>query len=203
MPRAKIAHNTISQSWDWLFCGLMVKIGLMNGGKPTISVLPVRPVTQLNGYECGLACVQSLMVYGGGRMARKTLKMALGTNKNEGTLPRKIKEVLRNNGVPFVEKFGANLEDLEKQVKKGRLCLVAYQAWGAKKYFETCQSGHYSVVFGFEKDFLWLMDPNVRGGRIRYRKGVRKIKKDVFEKRWVDEDARKKIYDHWYLAISQ
>jgi uncharacterized protein YvpB len=143
------------------------------------------------------------MAYSGRRVARKTLKTALGTNKDEGTLPGKIKEVLKSNGVLFAEKDRASLADLERQVKKGRLCLVAYQAWGAKKYFDSRQSGHYSVVFGFEKDFLWLMDPNVRGGRVRYRKGVRKIKKNVFEKRWVDEDARRKVYDHWYLAISK
>lgn len=173
----------------------------MNSSKDTILILPVKPVVQANNYECGLACTQSILASKKIRSNRLLLKKRLGTSKEGGTMPSKIKEVLRERGLKVTEKHGSTLEELESNIKKGKICLVAYQAWGDKKYFEKMQSGHYSLVVGFEKDFLWLMDPNVRGKRVKYRKGVRKIGKEVFEARWKDEDAKQKLYDHWYLAV--
>lgn len=166
-----------------------------------IIILPVKPVVQANNYECGVACIQTILGTRGIRSNRQALKKLLKTNRNYGTMPRNIKEVLGAYEFKVRERFEANLDNIESELSKGRLCLVAYQAWGYKKYFETLQSGHYSVIFGIEKDFLWLADPNVRGARVRYRKGVRKIKREVFEGRWIDEDGKKKVYDRWYLAI--
>lgn len=179
----------------------IAKIGPMNGLKNAIRLLPIRPYTQKTNYECGLACVQTILSSKGISVDRLRLKKALGTSKNVGTIPKKIKKVVRGLGIKAKERFEQNILDIEKEIRRGKLCLVAYQAWGDKKYFETLQSGHYSVVFGYEKDYLWLMDPNVRGGRVKYKKGIRKISKKVFLARWKDEDAEQKLYNRWYLAI--
>lgn len=168
-----------------------------------IVVLPIRPYIQVNNYECGLACTQSLLDYAGHSVSRLRLKKVLGTSRDIGTPPIAIKRILRSKGVKFREKQASTVNELKAQIDKGRVALVAYQAWGSKKYFESLQSGHYSIVFGYEKDFLWLMDPNVRGGRVRYRKGVRKIRKEVFLSRWRDEDCKKKIYDRWFLSVGK
>ena len=106
-------------------------------------------------------------------------------------------ELFESQGLDVREKYEAKLSDIKAELMEGRLCMVAYQAWGAKKFYKKLQSGHYSVVFGMEKDYLWLADPFVKGDRVRYKRGIRKIKKDIFEKRWVDEDG----LDHWYLAV--
>jgi predicted double-glycine peptidase len=179
----------------------MVTIGAMNGEKDSILILPVKPVVQANNYECGVACVQTILGTKGIRSNRLGLKKVLGTSRVYGTLPRKIKAYLSTFDFVVKEKHRASLSSIEAELKKGRMCLVAYQAWGAKKYFESLQSGHYSVVFGIEDGFLWLADPNVKGSRVRYKRGIRKIKKEVFEARWKDEDGKKKLYDHWYLAL--
>ena len=173
----------------------------MKGDKGSILILPVKPVIQANGYECGVACVQTILGTRGIKSNRLSLKGRLHTTKGYGTLPTKIREVLTLYGFKIKEKFEANLGDIESELGKGRLCLVAYQAWGAEKYYEKLQSGHYSVIFGIEKDYLWLADSFVKGKRVRYRPGVRKIKKELFEKRWRDEDGRQKLYERWYLAV--
>ncbi len=175
----------------------------MNRVKQAIFVLPVKPYTQVNNYECGVACVQSVLAYVGQKVGRLALKKEMGTNREDGTDQGKIKKALRSRGVTCNEFHDSSLATLEKHVSKGKLCLVAYQAWGAKKYFDTLQSGHYSVVFGFEKEYLWLMDPNVRQGRVRYRKGIRKIKKASFLNRWKDVDSKGRVYRNWYLAINK
>ena len=157
----------------------------------------MKPVIQVNGYECGVACVQTILGTRGIKSNRLSLKKNLRTNPRYGTLSHSIKKLLRNNGLRTKERFEAKVSDIEAEIGKGKLCLVAYQAWGEKKYYEKLQSGHYSVVFGFEKDYLWLADPFVKGDKVRYRTGVRKIKKVIFEERWVDADG----LDHWMLAV--
>lgn len=165
--------------------------------KDKILLVPVKPVIQMNGYECGVACVQTILGTRGLKSNRLSLKKKLGTNRSYGTLSGNIKNLLRDHGLKTKERFEAKIEDIETELGKGKLCLVAYQAWGKKKYYKKLQSGHYSVVFGFEKDYLWLADPFVKGERVRYRRGVRKIRKTVFEGRWMDADG----LDHWMLAV--
>jgi predicted double-glycine peptidase len=169
----------------------------MNGENDKILVLPVKPVVQVNKYECGVACVQTILGTRGIKSNRLVLKRYMGTNKKYGTLGGDIKDLLEFRGLSVHEKFGANLADIEAELTLGRLCLVAYQAYGSKKYYKKLQSGHYSVVFGIEGDYLWLADPFVKGKRVRYKRGIRKIRKEVFESRWVDADG----LDHWYLAV--
>ncbi len=164
--------------------------------KEKILLVPVKPVIQKNGYECGVACVQTILGTRGIKSNRLSLKKNLGTNRRYGTLSENIKSLLKSNELKVREKFKANLTDIEAELKRGKLCMVAYQAWGAKKYYAKLQSGHYSVVFGIEKDYLWLADPFVKGERVRYRSGVRKIRRETFESRWKDEDG----LDHWMLA---
>lgn len=164
-------------------------------------VLPIKPVVQQNHYECGVACVGTILKTIGLKYNHERVKKHLGTNREYGTLPVRIAGYLGSRKVDYKEKHRASLDDLERNLRRGRLCLVAYQAWGNKKYFETLESGHYSVVFGYEKDYLWLADPFMKKDKARYKKGIRKIRKDLFLERWVDEDGKKRLYKNWYLAV--
>ena len=168
----------------------------MNGSDDRILILPVKPVVQVNHYECGVACVQTILRSKGVKTNRLSIKKQLRSNPRFGTYSDNIISLLLSQGLKTKERVGANLGDIETELKKGKLCIVAYQAWGYKKYFKKLQSGHYSVVFGYEKDFLWLADPYVKGDRVRYKRGVRKIRRDVFEGRWMASGL-----DRWYLAV--
>lgn len=169
--------------------------------KDKILLVPVKPTRQQNGYECGLSSVMTILKTLGVRVRKDSLKRKLGTTRRHGTHPEKIKALLANMDLGYKEKHRASLKDLENKVKKQKLCLVVYQAWGSQKYYDKLESGHYSVVFGVEKDFLWLADPFVKQKKTRYGKGIRKIKKTTFEGRWKDIDHKGKVYDHWMLAV--
>jgi ABC-type bacteriocin/lantibiotic exporter with double-glycine peptidase domain len=173
----------------------------MNGAKGKILLLPVKPVIQRNSYECGVACVGTILKTIGLKYDRIKVKEALKTNPKWGTDQAMIKKYLRDCGVSFLVRKESSIVEVERQVKKGRLCLVAYQAWGAKKYYETMQSGHYSVVCGYENNYLWLADPFVKKKSLRYQRGLRKIRKEVFLERWKDVDSKDKVYSRWFLAI--
>jgi ABC-type bacteriocin/lantibiotic exporter with double-glycine peptidase domain len=169
--------------------------------KDKILLVPVKPSRQENGYECGLSSVMTILNSLGMKQRKDSLKKKLGTSSKKGTHPEKIKGFFNDMELKFRETRGATLHDLENRLKKQKLCLVVYQAWGSQKYYDRLESGHYSVVFGIEEEYLWLADPYVKGGKTRYGKGVRKIKKTTFEGRWKDVDHKGKVYDHWMLAV--
>lgn len=177
------------------------KIGAMAVKKEKILLVPVKPSRQENGYECGLSSVMTILNSLGLKQRKDTLKKRLGTSSKVGTHPERIKTFLKEMDLKFRETHGATLGDLESRLKRQRLCLVVYQAWGSHRDYERMESGHYSVVFGFERDYLWLADPFVKGGKTRYGKGVRKIRKTVFESRWRDMDHKGEVYDHWMIAV--
>lgn len=169
--------------------------------KEKLLILPVKPVEQENGYECGLSAVMTILKSMGARPRKEKLKLKLGTSSRKGTPPEKIRELFSELELEYVEKHKADLRDIRRMLKSQKMCLVAYQAWGEEKYYKKLQSGHYSVIFGWEKDYLWLADPAVHKVKSRYGKGVRKIRKDTFLGRWKDMDYRGNVYERWMMAV--
>lgn len=166
-----------------------------------IHILPVKPVEQENGYECGLSSVLTILNTLGVKPRKDKVKNKLGTNSKNGTSPESIKALFGELDVLFEEKHKCTLRDIEKMLKSSKMCLVAYQAWGEEKEYKKLQSGHYSVIFGYEKDYFWLADPAVHKINARYGKGMRKIKKETFISRWRDVDYKGEIYERWMLAV--
>lgn len=169
--------------------------------KENIHILPVKPEEQSNGYECGLSSVMTILRSLGIDPEKKRVKAKLDTNSMIGTSPDSIKALFTELDVVFDEKHKSSLKEIEKMLKSSKMCLVAYQAWGAEKYYQKLQSGHYSVIFGTEKNYLWLADPAVHKANARYGKGIRKIKKEIFLSRWKDVDYKEQLYDRWMLAV--
>jgi ABC-type bacteriocin/lantibiotic exporter with double-glycine peptidase domain len=66
----------------------------MNRDKSKIVVLPIKPVVQKNHYECGVACVGTILKTMGLKYNHASIKKHLGANKEYGTLPRRIKGLL-------------------------------------------------------------------------------------------------------------
>jgi len=169
--------------------------------KENIHILPIKPVEQTNGYECGLSSVMTILKALGVKPSKAKLKEMLGTNSKAGTSPDRIKALFDGLDVTYEEKYGSNLKEIEKMLKTSKMCLVAYQAWGNEKEYAKLLSGHYSVIFGFENEYLWLADPAVHKENARYGKGLRKIKKETFLARWKDVDFAGKVYERWMLGV--
>ncbi len=171
------------------------------GKREKILILPVKSVQQKNNYECGLSAVMTILKTLGVMLKKDDLRKKLGTTSRRGTSPENIKAFLDEMELNYIEKHKASLKDVEEMLRGSKMCLVAYQAWGSERYYKKLQSGHYSVIFGSEADYLWLADPFVHRTRSRYGKGVRKMKKTTFLARWKDIDYKKVIYDRWMLAV--
>lgn len=73
---------------------------------------------------------------------------------------------------------------------------------GSHKEIQDLESGHYSVVFGYDKKYLWLADPSKHHTHKQKMWGARKINKKLFNKVWIDTNDNTKIYKKWILTVN-
>lgn len=164
---------------------------------------PEHIVAQKFDYDCGLGAFSTLMLILNREDVLKTdLYDRLGVNPIDGTKSEKIKTVLNEEKVAYVEVTNAKISDLEAVIGIGGSCLVSYQAWGEPEEIEKIECGHYSIVFDVDDKFVWLIDPSED---VEYTpgfgKGVVRRTRDEFEKLWIDKGVDGTIYDHWLLAV--
>jgi predicted double-glycine peptidase len=78
------------------------------------------------------------------------------------------------------------LNELEAAITKKEPVIVDYQAWGEPEnndYSNVWDSGHYSVVIGFDERYLYFMDPMLSSSYGR-------LEKSEFMRRWHDMETR-------------
>lgn len=164
--------------------------------------LPVLPFRQEFDYDCGKATVKTLLGSMGVSLNDSVLQDMLGTNRKTGTHPSRIVNTLKNLGLSFKEVVGAKISDLEELLTNNYYCLVVYQAWGSENEHKKLESGHYSLAYGVDGEVVHLADPLAEeSDGYGLGDGLRYLKKEEFDKDWVDEDWDGNRYDHWMLAI--
>ena len=68
---------------------------------------------------------------------------------------------------------------------------------------DSLVSGHYSIVFDVDEDYVWLIDPTIEGVEVPgFGKGIVRQARGEFYKRWWDKGVAGEIYDHWFLAVN-
>lgn len=161
----------------------------------------IEPVIQKFDYDCGPASVGSLLLLIGKEDLLKTdIYQGLGVT-SEGTKPKNIKKFLEEEKIEFIETFGSSISDLKRTLDGGYACLVAYQAWGNEEEVRNLESGHYSVVFDMDEEFVWLIDPSVHEEMLTgFGVGIRKIPIVEFDTIWKDKSVDGEIYDHWMIG---
>lgn len=162
------------------------------------------PYIQDEVYDCGWATVANLLLMVG-RDTQELLddvRIRLEMTYENGTLIRKLKDVLDYLEMNHDEKEGASIADLEREIDASRPCVVLYQAWGSKLNKLEKNAGHYSLVVGYTERYLWLIDPSEWYENHFMVDGIRRIDKRVFDRWWIDIDGEGKVYDHWYSAVT-
>lgn len=96
-------------------------------------------------------------------------------------------EYVKSLGLQSELKTNVSLKEVEAAIERGEPVIVDYQAWGSDfekvDYSSVWDSGHYGVVVGYDRNWLYLMDP-VLGS------SYGKIEKSDFLKRWHDYETR-------------
>lgn len=153
-----------------------------------LDLLPVPIVRQSTSYSCGSAALLSVLYYWKvSSVGEQELHKPLQTDAEFGTHPVSLTEHAKLYGLKAELKTKTSLEEIESAVRKGEPVIVDFQAWGTETqridYSSIWDSGHYGVVIGFDRKYLYLMDP-VLGS------SYGKIEKGNFLKRWHDYETR-------------
>ncbi|MCJ7792694.1 MAG: cysteine peptidase family C39 domain-containing protein [Candidatus Marinimicrobia bacterium] len=165
-------------------------------------ILPIRRNLQDTTYDCGPASLKIILETLGVHLDEKKLIKMGKTTPKEGTRPEALIKTLKELGLRHKLIEHANLEILVKAIRHLNLCLVDYQAWGdSGEEFKGLETGHYSVVFGFNKTHLWIADPAKHHPKKQKKWGVRKVRKDLFGQRWADKEVDGTKTHRWMVAI--
>lgn len=157
-------------------------------------------ILQKEDFDCGVAAVATLLLNAGYKaVSYPRLSRELKLSKN-GVSYLTIGESLlvKKELVPKLLQ-GGTLQDLKREIKEGRICLILYQGWGNAAENAALKSGHYAVVVGYERSKIYLLDPSVYedwGDDI----GWRIIDEAKFASRWVDRDKNQLIRG-WMVSI--
>ncbi len=145
-----------------------------------MNLLKIKPFQETlhKGY-CGPAVLRMVLEYYGINKSEEDLAELCRTSKDVGTDDQTLLKILRGFGLKAKIKNNASFSDIKKYLDKEIPIIVDWFTRGRQDYSESeVADGHYSVVVGLDKEFIYLQDPEI--GRIR------KLKRDDFLKVWFD-----------------
>lgn len=130
--------------------------------------LHIKPFKQLEGY-CGPACLKMIFEYYGVDTTGNAIAKIAGSTHTYGTSLAGLKKAAKSYGFSLTHKDNSSLKDIRHFLDEGVPIIVAW-------FYET--EGHFSIVTGFDKKKIYLMDPYV-GKEIS-------MPSDIFMKLWFD-----------------
>jgi len=136
------------------------------------------------------------------RLSEKRLMHLCGTTPTKGTSPQAMIDLLKKLKVDFEVINHATMEMIEEKIRGLNLCIVDYQAWGrGGSEYRRLDTGHYSVVFGYNKTHLWIADPAKHRTEDYKKWGTRKMRKDFFAEHWADKEEQGTKTYRWMIAV--
>ena len=164
-------------------------------------LLPVPLISQARPWSCGAAALMATLIYFGAfDESESRLDADLGVTPEDGTRVGDIVSEARRFGVEARAWTGLGFEDLERELGRGALVIVALQAWAdhpVDDWAKNWEDGHYAVVIGLSPERVYLMDPSIRTG-------YGYLTRDDFLRRWHDYDregSRRTVYDRLGIVI--
>ncbi len=170
-------------------------------GAPAPNLLPVPLVSQAWPWTCGGAALMSTLLYFGVFDGPESqLDEELQATPDDGTRVINIVAEARRFGLSAEPRTGLTLADLDRELSRGGVVIVALQAWATspvKSWRTDWEDGHYVVLVGLDAGRVYVMDPSIRAG-------YGYLSRDQFIERWHDydrEDGRRVVYDHLGIVI--
>lgn len=122
---------------------------------------------QVTEYSCGACALQAVLSYWGKDVDEEDLIKLLHTTSEEGTYPEDIVRGARALGFEAEAKDKLTLDEVEKFTATGHPMIALGQVWRSEKNSpgaasEDWDDGHYIVVLGVDKDYVYFQDPYAR-----------------------------------------
>ena len=129
--------------------------------------------------SCGPAVLKMILEFYGIKKSEIELANIAGTTKKAGTEISQLQKTFRHFGLKTQIKINSTYADLYKYFKKGIPVIVGWYTRGKKEDPDNIMAdGHYSVVIGLDKKFIYLQDPEIGG--------IRKLTRNGFLVVWLD-----------------
>jgi len=161
-----------------------------------MKVLEFPNFTQSTDYTCGASCLLSILYYYGIQDYQEIdLEKLISATPEDGASVDNIKKFLRKKKF-LIDAGVMKISTIQKYIDQEIPVLVVMQAWASKKninYAKTKVNGHYVVVIGYNKEYLFFTDPVLEN--IWY------LPKKEFESRWHDHDNQGNDYINYGIAI--
>lgn len=155
--------------------------------------IPVIP--QGHSYSCGAATMLAIFTYWDLYDGNESsLFKMLNTTPDYGTDPINMYKLGEEFGLESEYITFQTLEMVEQRIKDGWTVILDFQAWADVPpgtdvdWPNRWEDGHYSIVIGMDKNFIYFMDPSSIG-RYAY------IPRNEFYDRWHDYEIRGKNND--------
>ena len=141
---------------------------------------------QITDYSCGASALRIVLCYWGRDVDEAELMELLHTNAEVGTNPEDIVNGARSLGFDAQLFENLTLDQLERLTADGNPVIALGQMWRSEREFDrpledVWDNGHYVVVLGVDKDYVYLQDPYIQMGK-------------VFA-------SRKSFEDHWHQVM--
>ena len=142
--------------------------------------LKIKPFQErLHKGYCGPAVLNMTLKYYGVNKSEKELAKLAGTTEIGGTDDKTLVKVFKKFGLKSKVKNNSSFADIKKYLDKNIPVIVDWYTRGRKDYSDSVVAdGHYSIVVGLDKKFIYLQDPEI--GRMR------KLTKGDFLRVWFD-----------------
>ena len=137
---------------------------------------------QATEYSCGACALQAVLSYWGRDVDENDLMEILHTTSEEGTYPEDIVRGARSLGFEAEVKSNLTLDEVERFTVDGHPMIALAQVWLSEKEMansvaEEWDTGHYVVVLGVDKDYVYFQDPFARMSKAF-------IPRKTFEEHW-------------------
>ena len=106
---------------------------------------------QTTDFTCGPSCLNSTLLYWGKVSPGEHALLAhLGTTYTRPPTPETIANLARGYGLYTQARAGLTFPDLVRYVRQGETVIVMW-------WYDN--SGHYTLVTGIDKNYIYMMDP--------------------------------------------
>jgi len=122
---------------------------------------------QSTEYTCGPAALQAVLRYWGKDVAEEEIATLAGTTSEVGTFPEDLARSARALGFKAEVREGLTLDEVATFTAAGHPMIALAQVWlsakslGGRSVEEEWDSGHYIVVLGVDRDYVYFQDPYV------------------------------------------
>ena len=165
--------------------------------KPPSNLIKIPMTRQSTDYTCGVAALQSVLMYFGDEYREDVLSKDLKADPEQGTAYKEIVRLAQSKGYKVDVFKNMTIDNLKRLIDSGKPVICLIQAWPEHKveYETDWDDGHYAVAIGYDEKNVFFMDPSTLGNYTF-------IPIEEFLKRWHDTDSREKL-EHFGMVVDK